>query len=147
MTFKMTFKKIFNLISYLRIPFYLWGIYFFVAFLKVVQTGHSGWEQLNNFLVLTGIGLAFSSLKEPSRTHNFISKRIWKNEIAGIFVIILISILIIGLIILGLSTMFFSKTYRSEAIAVGMIVLGIGLIGNLKYTVERLKNKHPQQNK
>ena len=135
----MNSQKIFNLISYLSVLFYFWGTYFLIQFIKVVISGNNGWEKINNFLVLIGVGLAFSSLKDPTRRYNFISKRIRKNETLGILVIVLISLLIVGLISFGLITMFLSKTYRSEAIAVGIIVLGIGLIGYLKYIVERLK--------
>ena len=125
---KMTSTKIFNLISYLSILFYCWAIYFLFQLIKIVKTGNNGWEQMNNFLVLAGIGLAFSSLKDPNRSYNFISKRIRKNEILGTLVIVLVSLSIVGFILFGLSMMFFSKTYRSEAIAVGMIVLGLSLI-------------------
>lgn len=137
---KMTSKKIFHFISYLSVLFYCWAIYFLIQFAEIVKLGNNGWEQMNNILVLAGIGLAFSSLKDPNRNYNFISKRIRKNEVLSILIIILVTLSITGLILFGLLTMFFSKTYRSEAIAVGTIVLGIGLIGYLKYIVERLKN-------
>ena len=137
----MNYKKVFNLISYLRFPFFLWGIYFLIRFFIVLKSGHNGWEQINNFLILTGIGLAFASLKDPARKTNLISKRIWKNQSVGILMIVFISLFICALILLGLSTLFFSNSYRSESVAVGMIVLGIGMIGYLKYAVERINSQ------
>ncbi len=133
----MNSKKTFNLLSYFRLPFYIWGLYFLFQFFTSINNGDNGWELLNNFLVLTGVGLAFASLKDTTRKANFISKRIWQNDLIGILAVAFISVSMIGLILFGLILLFFSKTYRSEAIAVGMIVLGIGMIGYLKYVVER----------
>ena len=135
----MKHKKIFNLISYLRFPFYLWGFYFFIQFILIARSGNNPWEQVNNLFVLTGIGLAFASLKDSTKNPTNLSKWIWKNNTLSILVIMLISLLIGGLVLLGLSILFFSKTYRSESVAVGMIVLGLGLIGYLKYVAERIE--------
>lgn len=134
----MNSKKIFGLISYLSLPFYLWGVYFLIKFIQVEMDGNNGWEELNNTLVLIGIGLTLASLKDANRGSNAISKRIWEKHTISVMLVSIISLSIGVLIMFGLSIMFFSQTYRSEAIAVGMIVLGIGMIGYLKYAVERI---------
>jgi len=136
----MNSKSIFNLISYLRFPFYLWGFYFLVQSISALKNGLNGWEEINNLLILTGMGLAFALLKDASRKANVVSNRVWGNYTIRVLVIAIISFSISGLIFLGLSTLFFSQTYRSEAVAVGMIVLGIGLLGYLKYVVERIES-------
>lgn len=131
----MNSKKYFNIISYFGIPFYLFGIYFLILFFL----DHHNWELLNNFLILLGIGLTFSSLKDSTRKVSFITRQIFGNEILGILLVFFISALIVYMILFGLSVLFFSETYRSESIGVGMIVLGIGMIGYLKYIVERMR--------
>ena len=135
----MESKKIFHRLSYLKFPFYVSSLYYLYSFFRGINQLEKSWENLNVFLILCGIGLAFSSLKDSSRKSSFLTEKIYGNPFTATIFISMASLSVGSLIILGLSTLFFSETSRSETIGVGLIVLGIGAIGYLKYAVERIE--------
>lgn len=94
------------------------------------------WEDLNNGLVLIGLGISFSTLQDPTKTQNKLSRIVYENpKYAKCFIIYLV-IMTFGFLGFGLYGWFFSENENTKEISFGFIVLAIGLIGMLKVALE-----------
>lgn len=113
---------------------------FYIPFILSLQKNNPDWAALNQVLILFGVALSFSTLQDTTKTQNKFSRKIWENPTKGKIAIILMAVLAFGFIISGLSMLYSSKSDVTENIAVGITVLGIGLIGLLKAGIEMFEN-------
>ncbi len=133
-------KKIFHIISYLQYPLMIASIVFYVPFIISIAEKNPDWNKLNYVLILLGVALSFSTLQDTTKTQNKFSRKIWENPVKGKIALIFISISAFAFIAIGLFNLYFSKTDSSENLAVGITVLGIGLVGLLKSAIELFEN-------
>ena len=139
-------RKIFNAISYLQYPLMLGAIGFYIPFIISLTKNSPDWTSLNYTLILFGVALSFSTLQDTTKTQNKFSKKVWEDPKKGRIAIVIIALLAFGLIIFGLSMLYFSKSDMTENIAVGITVLGIGLVGLLKSGIEMFENHRKDKN-
>lgn len=133
-------KKIFHRLSYLQYPLLLAAFYFlikplFKGFDYLSANPEYLFNTYSNALILFGVTLSFSALQDPSRTSLRFEKKIWENpKKAKLF----LSVTLITTLIFftaGLLGFWMSGSSQKE-FALGSIVLGIGLLGYLKFQIE-----------
>lgn len=95
---------------------------------------------LNYVLILLGLSLSFSTLQDTTTTQNEFSKKIWQHPTKGKIFLAIIASMAFILIVVGMLALFWLKADQTESVAVGIIVLGIGMIGLLKAALEMFEN-------
>ena len=138
--------KIFHKISYLQYPFLLAALGYYIPFMISLINRSPDWGVLNYVLILLGISLSFSTLQDTTTTQNEFSKKIWQHPTKGKITLIMIAIAAFIFIIVGLLSLFYFKADQSESVAVGITVLGIGMIGMLKAAIEMFENHRLDKN-
>lgn len=139
-------KKIFHAISYLQYPLMLVAIVFYVPFIKSIINKNPDWTMLNYMLIFFGVGLSFSTLQDTSTTQNKLSLKIWQSPRKGKLFLLMIAAMAFVLLVSGFLILFLLSDNQFESIAVGLIVLGIGLIGLLKVAIEMFENHRLDKN-
>ncbi len=135
-------KNIFQYLSYLQYPLAI--LMLFYAYKPLIFGMETLWSDVNTTLILMGLAVSFSTLQDTTKVQNKFSEKIWKNpKYANAFLIYLaiLTLLILGFGVFGY---FFSENEKIQEIALGAFVLGIGLIGMLKMSIEMAEY---QQNK
>jgi uncharacterized membrane protein len=103
-------------------------------------------ENLNNLLVFMGLGVSFSSLQDTTKTQNDFSKKIWESPKKGKIAIIIMSVTILLILILGLIGYLNANNGILKDLAVGLIVLSLGMFGLLKAAIEMFENHRKDKN-
>ena len=139
-------KKLFHAISYLQYPIMASSLIFYVPFLISIFNQEPNWSNLNNMLILIGIGLSFSTLQDTSTTQNKFSENIWRSPKKGKYVLIAMSVFAFLLICVGMVLLYYSQDNLTNSVAVGVTVLGIGYVGILKSGIEMYENHRSDKN-
>ncbi len=139
-------RKIFHTISYLQYPLMLASLAFYVPFVISMINKSTDWSMLNYVLILFGVALSFSTLQDTTTTQNAFSKKIWQHPIKGKIMLTVIAALAFVLVVAGLLALFLFEADQTEGVAVGITVLGIGMIGLLKSAVEMFENHRKDKN-
>ena len=139
-------RDIFHKISYLQYLLMLVGGYFYILFIISLINRNIDWSQLNNVLIFFGISVSLSTLQDPTKTQNKMSKRIWQNPKKGKWALMIIAILVVMLITIGLIGVFSSSESTHQEISFGLVVLGIGYMGVLKVAIEMFENHRLDKN-
>lgn len=127
-------KQVFQAISYLQYPFLLIAL---GCMLVPYFNGFDAfWHWLNKALVFAGLGVSFSTLQDPGKTQNKLSKRVWQDPVKGKRMLWIMSLTALALLVSGLYGMLVSKGGIAEEISFGTLMLGIGYIGLLKVAIE-----------
>lgn len=131
-------RDIFQAVSYLQYPLMLTAMYF------IIQPYFNGFEDapayINKGLIFIGLGISFSTLQDTTKTQNKLSLKIYQNPTYARVFIIAMVILIMFFIVSGLIGLFSLEDNQLSEVALGMIVLGIGMIGMLKAIFEMAEN-------
>ncbi len=133
-------KKVFHAISYLQYPLMLSALIYYVPFTISLFNKSPDWSLLNNVLILFGIGMSFSTLQDTTTTQNKFSKKIWQHPTKGKVMITVIAFMSFALIVIGMLALFLFNVDQTESVAVGITVLGIGMLGILKAALEMFEN-------
>lgn len=139
-------RKLFHLISYLQYPILLAALAFYIPFTISLFNKSPDWSLLNDVLILFGVSMSFSTLQDTTTTQNNFSKKIWQHPTKGKVVIGVIAIMAFVFIVMGLLALFVYKADQTESVAVGITVLGIGMIGLLKAAIEMFENHRLDKN-
>ncbi len=139
-------RKLFHLISYLQYPILLAALAFYIPFTISLFNKSPDWSLLNYVLILFGVSMSFSTLQDTTTTQNNFSKKIWQHPTKGKVVIGVIAIMAFVFIVMGLLALFVYKADQTESVAVGITVLGIGMIGLLKAAIEMFENHRLDKN-
>ena len=147
----MNFKSTFHYISYLQYPLILIALYFalspyMMGMEKLRENPDLIFENLNNLLIFMGLAVSFSSLQDTTKTQNNFSKKIWENPKNGKITIITMSVMIMLILIMGLIGYLNVNNGILKNLAVGLIVLGLGMFGFLKGTIEMFENHRKDKN-
>ncbi len=135
-------EKTFQIISYLQYPFLL--IALFYSFKPIYdRIAFSNTDTylscMNNALMFIGIGVSFSALQDSTKTQNNFSKRIWQNKKKGAIALYIITLMAVLSFVGGGVGYYFAVSSVLEEIAVGLLVLGIGLLGLLSVAINMYK--------
>jgi uncharacterized membrane protein len=141
----MNFKTFFHYISYLQYPLMLIGLYFA---LKPYLLGLDQFKEnldlvfkdFNSLLIFMGLSISFSSLQDTTKTQNKISKKVWEDPQKGKIMLALMSLTILFFLILGLTGYYFAENGILKDLAIGIIVLALGMFGLLKAAIEMFEN-------
>ena len=134
-------RQIFHYISYLQYPLIVVSLVLYIPFIISLGKQQPNWGILNYVLTIFGVAVSFSTLQDTTKVQNKFSKNIWQSPKKGkVFLILLASIAFL-FITVGLALLYTGKTEGPGSIAVGLLVLGIGLIGMLKSAVEMFEHQ------
>lgn len=137
----MTSRQFFQYLSYLQYPFMAVALYYALQCVLVGSQGRSAiLDALNYTLLFAGIGIGLSSLQDPTKTQNKLSRRIWESPTKGKWMLVLFAIEAFVPIILGLYGAFRATDTALNQLSLGMVALGLGMIGLLKTAIEMREN-------
>ncbi len=93
-----------------------------------------------------GLGISFSSLQDTSKAQNKFSKKNWENPKKGKIMIAFMSFMILCSLIFGLIGYFSTEVGVLKELSIGIIVLGLGMFGLLKASIEMFENHRKDKN-
>jgi len=127
-------RQFFQWLSYLQYPALL------VAFAYAARPLFTGMEGMldayNNALLYAGVGVGMSSLQDPAKTQNKMSKKVWQDPRKGRLLLWLISAQALLPIVLGLVGAALATNTALSQLALGLVAFGLGMIGLLKTAIE-----------
>lgn len=142
----MKIKKLFHYISYLQYPLMLMGVFFVFKpyFIGLDELDPEKVDlvinSLTNVLIFLGLGISFSSLQDTTKTQNKFSRKIWENPKKGKIAVAIMLLTTIITLTIGLLMYFLILNNKFKELAVGVMILGVGLIGWLKLAIELFEN-------
>ena len=147
----MNFKTFFHYISYIQYPLMLIATYFVLSpYINEIEQLKKNpdllFKNLNLTLIFMGLGISFSSLQDTSKTQNKFSKKIWENPKKGKIMIAFMSFMILCSLIFGLIGYFSTEIGILKELSIGIIVLGLGMFGLLKASIEMFENHRKDKN-
>lgn len=141
-------RQFFHYISYLQYPLVAASFIFYVPFMQTLASGEPNLELLDNFLIVIGVGLSFSTMQDTTRTQNKLSKKVWESPRMGKVFLVFLSVITFFLIVTGLILLLAPGDFNStlQEIAVGILMLGVGLLGLLQAAIEMFENHRLDKN-
>jgi hypothetical protein len=137
-------RDLFQAISYLQYPLMLVALAYT---LKPYVTGLDGlWEDLNYALLYAGIGIGLSSLQDPTRMQNELSRKVWQNPRKGRLMLIVIAASSLGMILIGLLATYQTTSAVMQQVSMGVFSLGLGTIGLLRTAIEMFEHHRLDKN-
>ena len=127
-------RQLFQWLSYLQYPALL--VAFGYAALPLFKGLDGMLDAFNSALLYAGVGVGMSSLQDPAKTQNKMSKRVWEDPRKGGVMLWLISAQALLPIVLGLLGTALAPTTALSQLALGMVAFGLGMIGLLKTAIE-----------
>jgi len=108
----------------------------------------SYFEAVNLGLVFTGMAISFSSLQDPTKTQNKLSRKVWEHPLKGKIFIVFICLIMLSCVIMGLVGYLYTAEGVIRQVSVGLITMGLGMLGLLKTGLEMFEHhrldKNPQ---
>ena len=147
----VTARNVFQWISYLQYPALLVALYFSVrmgiAAAGVTKSGWGGvYEAANMLLLHGGIGIGLSSLQDPARTQNTVSRRIWEDPRKGRWMLGLLAAYAFGAMTLGLAGAYLSGDPVLSQLSLGLLAFGLGMVGLLRTAMEMREHHRLDRN-
>lgn len=139
-------RRFFHVISYLQYPLLICAFYFYVPFIQALYSGEVEFSNLDYFLIMLGVALSFSTLQDTTKTQNKVSKKIWQNPRAGKIFLVVLALSTFSMIFSGIVCIILPIENALKDVAVGITVLGIGLLGVLKAGIEMFENHRLDKN-
>ena len=134
-------REVFQRISYLQYPALFAALaYAVVAGMAAVSAPHTGWTQVfeawNHVLLYAGIGIGLSSLQDPRKTQNEMSRRVWQDPRKGRWALILFAVYALGAMLIGLIGAYRAEDTIVNQLSLGLVAFGLGMVGLLKTAIE-----------
>ena len=127
-------RQVFQWLSYLQYPAMLVALYYVAS---PFFTGLGGLlEALNNALLYAGVGIGMSSLQDPTRTQNEVSRKVWEDPRKGYWMLWLLTVQALLPILLGLAGTALAASTALSQLSLGLVAFGLGMIGLLKTAIE-----------
>lgn len=138
---RATLRDIFQWLSYLQYPAMLAAITYTVKSAWAVSAvGSAGWPPVfddgNYVLLYAGIGIGLSSLQDPTRTQNEVSRRVWQDPRKGRWMLLLLSFYTLASMAAGLAGAYLADTTAVNQVSLGLVAFGLGMVGLLKTAIE-----------
>jgi len=129
-------RLFFHVISYAQYLFMGISVYFYIIFFPGIVKLQPDWSILNSMLVFLGISISFSTLQDTRKTQNKVSLRVWQDPKKGAAFLIVMGVMTLGFMLTGLVGMTFGPETVIKEISLGLVVIGIGMMGQLKTAAE-----------
>ncbi len=132
-------RQVFQALSYLQYPAMLAGL---AIAARPLFNGMDGMlEAYNSALLYLGVGVGLSSLQDPGKTQNEMSRRVWEDPRKGYLMLWVLALSALLPIVLGLlGTALASSTALSQ-LSWGFVAYGLGMLGLLKTAIE-MRERH-----
>lgn len=132
---------VFQWLSYLQYPAMLVAVgYVFKSGLSLASVKRVGWlpiyDDWNYALLYAGVGIGLSSLQDPAKTQNEMSKKVWQDPRKGRWMLILLAAYALGAMALGLLGAYLADTTIMNQLSLGLVAFGLGMVGLLKTAIE-----------
>jgi len=132
---------VFQWVSYLQYPALLAAFgYALSAAFAAASIRAAGWgpvyDDWNYVLLYAGVGVGLSSLQDPMRTQNTMSRRVWEDPRKGRWMLTLLSFYGFGALIVGLVGAYMAESTPVSQLSLGLMAFGLGLMGLLKTAIE-----------
>lgn len=126
--------QVFQWLSYLQYPAMLTALFY------VMRPFFNGMDGLldayNSALLFAGVGIGMSSLQDPTRTQNELSRMLWQHPGKGYLLLCMMTAQTLLPIILGVLGTLLAKSTALAQLSLGLVAFGLGMIGLLKTAVE-----------
>ena len=137
---RATARDIFQWLSYLQYPALLVALgYGARSGWTLATAGDGGWapvyDDWNYVLLYAGIGIGLSSLQDPTKTQNEVSRRVWQDPRKGRW-LLLISFYTLASMVAGLVGAYLADTTVVNQLSLGLVAFGLGMVGLLKTAIE-----------
>jgi len=127
-------RQVVQWVSYLAYPALL------VAFGYAARPLFNGMDGMldayNSALLYAGVGVGMSSLQDPARTQNRMSRKVWEDPRKGRWMLWLLSAQALLPIVLGLLGTALADSATLSQMSLGLVAFGLGMIGLLKTAIE-----------
>jgi len=127
-------RQVFQWLSYLQYPALL------VAFGYAARPLFNGMDGMldayNSALLYAGVGVGMSSLQDPRKTQNTMSRKVWEDPRKGGVMLWVLAIQALLPIVLGLLGAALARSTALAQLALGLVAFGLGMIGLLKTAIE-----------
>lgn len=127
-------RQVFQWLSYLQYPALLVAL--FHAFQPLLHNMQGMAEAYNASLLYAGVGIGMSSLQDPSRTQNTMSRKVWEDPRKGYWMVWLLTVQTLSSITLGLLGTLLAESTMLAQLSLGLVAFGLGMIGLLKTAME-----------
>ncbi|MBA3928444.1 MAG: hypothetical protein C0521_02525 [Xanthomonas sp.] len=137
----MSVRDVFQRVSYLQYPALLVAVAYAVkAAWSISLAGTGGWSQVfddgNYVLLYAGVGIGLSSLQDPTRTQNDVSRRVWQDARKGRWMLALLAFYALGAMLGGLAGAYLADSTVVNQLSLGLVAFGLGMVGLLKTAIE-----------
>lgn len=135
----------FQMLSYLQYPAILAAA---VYAAKPLFTGAAGvFDDWNYALLYAGVGVGMSSLQDPTRVQNTLSRKVWQDPRKGRMALGVLTAEALVPIVAGLVGASLATSTALNQLSLGLVAFGLGMIGLLKTAIEmfehhRLDRRH-----
>lgn len=131
-------RALFQVLSYLQYPAMVVAA---VYAAKPLFNGMAGmYDDWNYALLYAGVGVGLSSLQDPARTHNTISRKVWQDPRKGRLMLWLLSIEALLPIAVGLVGAYLASSTALNQLSLGLVAFGLGMVGLLKTALEMFEH-------
>lgn len=135
----MSARNVYQALSYLQYPLLLTALGYVTLGAIGLGSGRGGLHPLdawNYGLLYAGIAIGLSSMQDPRRTQNALSRRVWQHPGKGRWMLALLAFYAFGAMGGGLAGAYFSAFTPMHQLSLGLLALGLGLLGLLKTAME-----------
>ena len=134
-------RNIFQGLSYLQYPALIVALgYIFKSGLAVASIKTAGWLPIyvdwNYALLYAGVGIGLSSLQDPTKTQNEMSRRVWQDPRKGRWMLMLLAAYALGAMVFGLIGAYLAEDTIVNQLSLGLVAFGLGMVGLLKTAIE-----------
>lgn len=131
-------RALFQLLSYLQYPaMAVAAIYAAMPLFTGLSNPFDDW---NYALLYAGVGVGLSSLQDPTRTQNKVSKNVWQDPRKGRIALWLLSLEALVPIVVGLIGAYLSTSTVLNQLSLGLVAFGLGMVGLLKTAIEMFEH-------
>jgi len=132
---------VFQGVSYLQYPLMLVALGYaiksgFAIAMADAAPGAESFADWNYVLLYAGLGIGLSSLQDPRRVQNEVSRKVWQHPRRGRWMLALLAAYAFGAMAIGLVGAYLSATSVLRELSVGLLAFGLGMLGVLKTAIE-----------
>ncbi|TDK21748.1 hypothetical protein E2F46_14510 [Luteimonas aestuarii] len=138
---RWTARDVFQAISYLQYPMLLVAVgYAGKSVMAIVSARGEGlspaYGDWNYILLYAGIGIGLSSLQDPRKAQNEVSRKVWQDPRKGRWMLALLAAYAFGAMATGLAGAYLAEDTAISQLSLGLLALGLGMLGLLKTVIE-----------
>lgn len=144
-------RDVFQAISYLQYPMMLVALgYAIKSAITIASAPGEGlsptYDDWNYILLYAGIGIGLSSLQDPRKTQNELSRKVWQDPRKGRWMLALLAAYAFGAMAAGLAGAYLAEETAISQLSLGLLALGLGMLGLLKTAIEMREHHRLDRN-